>query len=334
MLINGIAFGSDLGDILTELQTQLHLNQIPYLQTMKETSTHFQVSCPYHKDGQERKPSMGIRKSDGKCHCFTCGKVVELQELISFCFGHTSDYIGAFGWNWLIKNFATISVEERKPIQLNLSRGKKFDVKQFEYVSEEELDSYRYTHPYWEKRGITNGCIIDLFDLGYDKKTDCITMPVRDESGKCRFVARRSVKTKYFNYPRGAEKPLYGLFEYESVRNKYVEWYCGAIDFREWKDELIVCESMIDALTAWQYGRYAVALNGVGSEQQFRDLSNVPCRKLILATDMDDAGKEARQKIKDNVKGKIITEYMWDLSVAKDLNDMDIQYFQGLQEVF
>ena len=41
--------------------------------------------------------------------------------------------------------------------------------------------------------------VIEQFDLGYDKSTDSITFPVRDKNGDCMFVARRSIKTKYFD---------------------------------------------------------------------------------------------------------------------------------------
>ena len=53
---------------------------------------------------------------------------------------------------------------------------------------------------------------------------------------------------------------------------------------------------MIDSLTCWVYGRYAVALNGTGNENQFKTLRNMPNRKFILATDMDEAGLKAREQ--------------------------------------
>jgi len=259
---------------------------------------------------------MGVKKSDGTCHCFACNEVVGLQQMISHCWGDDSQ-IGAVGWQWLLKNFLTVSVEERKDFVLDYSRDKKTVKK--EYVSEEELDGYRWTHPYWAKRKITDERIIELFDLGYDKATQCITMPVRDYKGNTLFIARRSVHTKYFNYPQGVEKPLYGLCE---IRTLDVS-----------PQEIIVCESMIDALTCWQYGKYAVALNGLGTQLQFKQLMDMPCRKLILATDMDSAGLQARERIKKYVRGKIITEYFWDLSVAKDINDMSKDYFDNLTEI-
>ena len=84
----------------------------------------------------------------------------------------------------------------------------------------------------------------------------------------------------------------------------------------------------------WVYGKYAVALNGLGNERQFKELRELPCRKLILATDADDAGMKARKRIRQNVKNKIITEYVWHRKKAKDINDMTKEMFINLEEVF
>ena len=123
MTINGMHFEADLSDILTELQHQLALNHIPLLQKMKDSGNDIYVQCPYHGDGQERRPSAGIRKSDGLFHCFACQEVHQLHEVISHCFGHYEDLIGSFGFKWLCKNFATVSVEERKDVELDFSRS-------------------------------------------------------------------------------------------------------------------------------------------------------------------------------------------------------------------
>ena len=162
------------------------------------------VQCPYHGDGQERKPCAGIRKSDGQFHCFACGEIHSLHEVISHCFGH-DDIIGKWGWKWLLKNFATVQLEERKDVPLDIYRDNKHNstVNSASYVTEEELDRYRYYHPYWERRGIVDDNIVELFDLGYDKEQRAITFPVRDIKGNCLFIARRSVVNKFFNYPKG-----------------------------------------------------------------------------------------------------------------------------------
>ena len=225
--------------------------------------------------------------------------------------------MGAFGWQWLMRNFATVQKEQRKELKLDLLRnnvhGKLSNVDDSTaYITEQELDTYRYYHPYWKKRGITNEHIIELFDLGYDKKSDCITMPIKDVTGKCVFVARRSVKTKWFNYPQGVQKPIYGLYEYylegqRRIDNQRPKRY-GKTYLLEQLSQVFICESMIDALLLWQAGYYAVALNGLGSTYQFTELKKLPCRKFILCTDNDGAGLKARKVLKQELSNKLVTE--------------------------
>ena len=334
MNINNVEFGADCYDIIRELQTQLYINNIQLISKIIDTPNNVQICCPYHKRGQERRPSAGIKKTDGTFHCLACGEVHTLSEVISYCFGHTEDILGKFGWQWLLKNFATISVEERKDVDLDFSRcnivrgisntsgvnscvatGISCD----QFVSEEELDKYRYYHPYWRKRGIVDERIIELFDLGFDKDSDCITMPVRDTSGKCVFVARRSVKTKWFNYPQGVHKPIYGLYEYNLEREKLSNMFmctgrgCGKTYMMSQIQarflNVFICESMIDALLLWQSGFFAFALNGLGSEPQIAELKKLPIRSYILCTDNDEAGRKARKELRKKLgDSKILTE--------------------------
>lgn len=316
MIINNVPFETDLMSILDELRSQLSANGIQLLHTMRDTPDNIQVCCPYHKDGQERRPSAGIKKSDGIFHCFSCGETHTLQEMISHCFGRYDDVVGAFGWEWLLKNFLTVSVEERKPIELNLSRTREENATL--YISDEELDKYRVYHPYMWKRKMTPE-VVEIFDIGYDKATNSITFPVRDIHGKCLFIARRSVATKFFNYPAGVEKPVYGLYEL-SRYGQYIK-------------EVIICESMIDAIYFWTVGKYAVALNGLGNELQFKQLKEMQCRKFILCTDSDDAGMKARSRIRKNIRNKMITEYVLPEG-RKDANDCTPEELLNLREIF
>ena len=318
MKINDVEFNAELEDILKELQNQLALNNIELLQKTKDSGDNIMVQCPYHGEGHERRPSAGILKRDGTFHCFACNETHTLSEVISHCFG--KDSIGTFGWKWLLKNFATVQVEERKDVALDFYRSSKSidDIDSTDYVTEEELEKYKYIHPYMYKRGLTDE-IIELFDIGYDVSTESITFPVKDISGNCLFVARRSVKTKWFNYPKGVEKPLYGLYELQLIP-KYTT--------------VIVTESMLDALSFWVVGKPAVALNGLGNELQFKQLRDLPCRKIILATDMDERGLEARKRIRKNLKNrKIVTEYFFPKG-RKDANECTKEELMNLVDVF
>lgn len=112
-------------------------------------------------------------------------------------------------------------------------------------ITLDELKSYDYIHPYMFKRRLTDE-IINKFDVGYDPKTQALTFPVWVD-GRCLFVARRRVNYKRFDMPEIYPKPIYGL-DYLTT------------------NEVIVCESILNALTCYVYGKEAVALFGTGSD--------------------------------------------------------------------
>ena len=312
---NGNIIMTDVQDIILELRHQLSLNGDNRFNKMIDTPANLMVCCPFHHNGQERKPSMGILKKSGVCHCFACGWVGSLSEMVSNCFGY--DDLGKFGDKWLIKNFLSVEVENRQDVTLDFYRNSKSDSgKNCNYVSEEELDSYRYFHPYMWKRKMTPDAV-DIFDVGYDSKTDCLTFPVRDVHGKCLFVARRSVKTKYFHYPQGVDKPVYGVYELSQLE--------------QFPDEIIIAESMINCITAWVYGKYAVALNGTGTKEQYEQLRKLPCRSYVLALDPDAAGEHGREKLRKALYDKLVYEYI--IPEGKDLNDLTKQEFDNLKKV-
>lgn len=342
MLINDIMINASCEEILSELQRQLAINHIPYLQKSHDAGKNIQVQCPYHGNGQERRPSAGILKKDGTFHCFACGAVHTLPEVISYCFGK-DDMFGKWGMKWILKNFATVKVEEREDVEIDLERNhtanknnildNSANNKHSSFVTEEELDSYRYYHEYWAERGIVDDDVIELFDLGYDKRTNCITFPVRDIDGNCLFVARRNVETKWFNYPKDVDKPLYGLYE---LHHAFMSDINPLYAFSELpKVKLYITESMIDCLLLWQAGKYAVALNGLGNELQFKQLRELLIRHYVLATDNDESGRKARDRIKFNIPRKMFTEIDFPRAI-KDIGECTKEQIQNIEkwEVF
>jgi DNA primase len=312
--INEVYYELSLKDIILELKNQLAINGIYLFNQIKELPEDLMVSCPFHKDGQERKASCGIRKSDGWTHCFSCGESCSLEQLISRCFGYAD--FGQYGLNWLTKNFLG-EIAEKRDLHIDLDRN----IKQItpEYITDIELNKYRYYHPYMFTRKM-NERVIEIFDIGFDKATQCITFPVRDENGNCLFIARRSVNIKYFNYPSNVEKPVYGLYELKKYANN--------------PDEIYVCESMINAITLWVYGKYAVALNGTGTKSQIEQLKKINCRKLILALDPDKAGRLGSIKLYKNLKNYKIITFLAGIPEGKDINDLDEEQFKKLYEIF
>ena len=327
MLINGVQFNAELKDIIQELRSQLIVNHIHLLNSIMDSGDDIMVACPYHKDGQERRPSAGIRKTDGKFHCFACGKTADLDEMVANCFGYNDP---AWGYRWIAKNFLTVQVEEREPIVLNLSRTKQAEETPKTFVDPEKLDSYRYTHSYLYKRGMTDD-IIERFDLGYDKDTDSITFPVRYwgslNFGQCMFVAKRNIKTKRFDLPKNLNKPLYGLYEvWEDLT-----YHKSTIDL---VPEVYVCEGLFDCLRLWCVGKYAVAGFGcLYSDYQMMLLEGLPTRKLVLAFDNDEAGKKGMAKLRKRIKNKLITEVVLPPG-RKDIGECTDEELNNLEEVF
>lgn len=299
--------------ILQRLKNELIYRGIDKLAVIKKSHNNIQVCCPIHKDGKERKPSCGINLDEsngtapGTVHCFTCGYVASFKEFVSDCFGYNDG--GDYGKRWLLENFVSLELEKRQNFKLNLSRVKP----EQKFVSEKELDSYRYLHPYMYKRHLTDE-IIGKFDVGYDEKTKCLTFPVWDEKGRCVFVARRSVKTKFFNYPKEVNKPVYAL---NFISNDTTQ--------------VVVCESIINALTCWTWGIPAVALIGTGSFEQYPILENSHIRKFLLALDPDEAGDKGRARLRKNVKGKMIIDLQ--IPEGKDVNDLTKDEFLNIMRM-
>lgn len=60
--INDTYYELNLLDIISELKNQLALNNVFLFNKIKELPEDIMVSCPFHKDGQEKKPSCRNKK--------------------------------------------------------------------------------------------------------------------------------------------------------------------------------------------------------------------------------------------------------------------------------
>jgi DNA primase len=334
LIVDGKPIIESIETIIGVLRYQLKEQGIELFQSIKRSGNNLMIHCPFHKGGQERRPSCGVKLEGddkvpaGYVHCFTCGYSAPFTQMISNVFG-VKDY-GQFGEKWLLKNFISLEITNRPNLDLNLSR--QFKNTKIKYVDEKELDSYRYYHPYMFARKLTKE-VIERYDVGYDKKTDCLTFPVRDESGGTLFIARRSVKSKFFNYPKEVEKPLYGIYElkkYLDDGNRKTNSYGGII--RNIKN-IYVTESIINALTVNVYGKWAVATNGCQfSELQVKQLEKLPAREIIIAYDGDEAGRVAAYKLKFRLNKRKLVSIL-QLPDGRDINDISEEYFKVLKRI-
>lgn len=305
--IEDILINTDTITMLEVLKDELALHGINRFFQFRLNGQNIQTTCPFHKDGQERKPSFGVNGELNKCHCFACGWSGSIEEMVSELFGYND--AGKFGKNWLIKHFNSVEIETRPNLMevLNGSSNNNSNITNNKhsgkYIPESLLDSYRYIHPYMYKRGLTDE-IIEEFDIGYDKSRNCLTFPILDLDGNCVFVATRNVSSKFFTLPKDLEKPIYQAYRFTSGKYK----------------EAWIVESFLNCLTLWRYGIPSMALIGTGNKHQYDILSKLPVRSYVLAFDPDDAGYKATQRFRRNVKNKLIKEVVY--KDDRDINDL------------
>ena len=320
------------------------LQSVGFIRIHKQVGNYMQIYCPFHSDGNERKPSCGVllheeyrngrKYPQGWTHCFTCGYAETLPDMITDLLKLRS--ISQTGIDWLTQHIPGFVPEFESefealiPNTLMSTLNDKYAVDYIQsltkpeskFVSESELASYRFTVPYMYERKLTDG-IIEKFDVGYDanwvasgksKPTPCVTFPVRDRDGHTLFICRRSIQGKFFNLPTGVTKPVYGLYELPND--------CKSV---------IICESCFNALTCWVYGRPAVALLGTGNAYQIQQLKELGVQEFILAFDPDDAGQRATAKLKRALKHVAIVWSFVGIPAGKDINDLSKEEFDALE---
>lgn len=316
---------SDTQSMLDMLKFDLVQHGVDRFHIFRNNGENVQTNCPFHKNGQERKPSFGVNGEIDKCHCFACGWSGTIEEMISELYGYQDE--GKFGKRWLIKRFNTVEIETRPNImegfngRNNITIRNNNDIHRFKQhiqgdksseqysgeITEEELDKYRYIHPYMYERGLTDE-IIERFDIGYDRERKEITFPVRDIEGRCVFIAGRSVKSKFFRLPKGKDKPVYQGYRF--ISGDYKKAY--------------ITESFLNCLTCWKYDKPAMAMIGTGNQKQYEILNKLPVREYILAFDPDEAGRKATERFRKNVHGKIIKELVY--TDNRDINDLQEEF--------
>lgn len=309
--------------VLDELKIDLAKHGIDRFHMFRNNGENIQTNCPFHKQGQERKPSFGVNGEIDKCHCFACGWSGTIEEMISELYGYIDN--GKFGEHWLSRKFNSIEIETRPNIMEGFhGRNIKNDIlggrcssttsdkvsnNQDTFISDEELDKYRYIHPYMYERGLTDE-IIERFDIGYDRARKELTFPIRDIDGRCVFIAGRSTERKFFRLPKGNSKPIYQGYRF--VTGGYRVAY--------------ITESFLNCLTCWKYDKPAMAMIGTGNKKQYEILNKLPVREYILAFDPDEAGRKATERFKKCVHGKIIKELVYPDN--RDINDLQEEFLK------
>ena len=317
--VNGMEIDTTYQQLLIDLKGSLMCNGIFLLNDIKPTGDNIMITCPIHKDGHEHKPSCGVSIvpkyqgskiiEPGTVHCFTCGYTAPLTSFISNCFGYKDG--GIFGNKWIKAQYNTgLTVKTRK-VELNLSR-QPITRGELPNVPEEVLQGYRFTVNYMYSRGLTDD-IIEQFDIGYDRKDDCVTIPVPNLKGEVKWLQRRSIIGKRYYIPSGINKTDYLLGASEVLRLKL------------YKQPVYIVESPFNMLTLWKLGLPAICIFGTGGGNQYKMLNKLPIRHYIIALDPDEAGKKGSRKLLHNLgKTKLLSKVNY--IDQRDINELDTEF--------
>jgi len=291
------------------------------------------VTCPFHKNGMERNPSLGIAKNEvrkvdgrvlpaGTCGCFTCGYTADIVKLVSDVLGFQSRI---FGERWIKKRYVTGAFGDR-PLNLNFSReSKQITTQRFNPVlvthyHSELLKSDRALS-YLRSRKLDNTNVLNMFGVGYDPESDMIVFPVYDLDGQVRMLKKRSIEGKRFDNTKDAYKAnlVFGLYQLKF--------------FGDRSEPVWVCESEIDALTVWTYGAQAIAIMGSSvTDEQVREILKLWHRQFIDGMDRDQVGRNGWRKFKNKTWSLGIRA--WDtknFGCKKDINELSKSEFERIQ---
>ena len=307
--IGQISLKAEVIDILRAIRQRTLYNGNLFLKDIREEEPAIMVTCPFHKNHNENKPSCGVFTKPyknfnvGDFHCFACEAKGNLVTLVGQCLGVGNEE----ATRWLVDNFdgSKINTLSLPKIELNTK-------KEVKTLDNNTLNRYNYYHPYLEHRGLTKKTL-DKFSVGYDAFRDAVTFPVWDEHGRLVFVTERSVTSKYFYIPKEADKPLY-LLNFALAENVPM---------------IMVTEAQIDALTAWQYGFPCCATMGTISDTQMKIINKCGIRIIVTAFDNDYYGDKFTKKFQNKVRNDILLYRFPFPSGKKDLNDLTEEEFNN-----
>lgn len=279
-----------------------------FFRIANESGDDILTQCPFHGFGNEQHPSFGICHNRanphyGKYHCFACdarGTILSLVNHLSNKEAYDNyaiQFIQAVSDIGFVDRNGIKTLAKREPMKLP-------------EVTEVELLSYRSEKVDYlsSKRRITD-LVQKVFDTGYDPVMNAVTFPVKRPDGTVAFVIRRSIDKKWYNYPAGVDKPVYGVFESYKI----------IPPTSPFAKKRVLVESAINALTLWGYGIPAWALLGTGSQTQIDFLNSTDIREFAICLDGDKAGMAGAAKLQKSLKARTPIIPMLP---GKDVNDL------------
>lgn len=261
--------------------------------------------CCFHAHNR-RSPSLRINVIKKKFYCWSCEARGSVNKILK---AHGLGYFEGFNTeDEFVKKMNDLLKPDAETDPSNA-------IANFDPI---ELKAFKYNHPYLLKRGYSQA-ILDANDIGFDKVTASVTIPVwfnREYRG----IIKRTVLPDYlpkYTYPPGFDK-VNVFYEPRPIK--------GMI-----KEYTLYCEGSLDALKSADADYYSRAILGCNfSEFQAKAVETDP-RQPIIALDNDPAGQEGLAKFlkKNRRLDLLIFKYP---EGKKDLGDCSAEEIrQGIQ---
>ncbi|MES9906139.1 MAG: CHC2 zinc finger domain-containing protein [Sedimenticola sp.] len=307
--------------------------------------------CPFHDD---KEPSLVITPKQNLWHCLgACqcgGSVIDwVMKAEGVSFRHAVELLLADYSPSLVANSGPVKQTTVRKLPTALEHSAE-DAKLLHQVMDyyhETLKQSPEALAYLEKRGLANAEAIDHFKLGFANRSlgyrlpaknrkegaairgqlqrigllrssghehfnGSIVMPVMDEAGTIAEIYGRKIND---SLRKGTPKHLYLPGPHAGVWN---------IEALKSSPEIILCESLIDALTFWCAGHRNVTA-AYGTEGFTADhlaaFKQHPIERVLIAYDRDEAGKQAADKLAQKLTAEGIDAYRIQFPKGMDTNE-------------
>tara|TARA_B100000131_G_scaffold304424_1_gene329427 strand:- start:164 stop:1141 length:978 start_codon:yes stop_codon:yes gene_type:complete len=264
------------------------------------SAENISAHCPFHKGGQERKPSFYVYvgtptrdKHVGASFCHTCGEGWSLPALLRKL------KVGRLVISDVKKRLDEISPAQKGSrlarLELDLTVLPEAILGAFEYLPKPLLDD-----------GFSKSLLVE-HEVGFDRTSKRIIFPIRNHKGDLVGLSGRTVVDDYPRY-KIYRSELHGVSPGYEFNKGRVLW--GLDKFYQTRMNtktdlpVILCEGFKAALWVIQQGYpHTAAILGTHLTDTQRALIQRVTNTLILFLDNDQAGKKATEKIIKSLEG-------------------------------
>lgn len=283
-----------------------------------EPEGHYMIVCPFHGDNN---PSMSINLIEGKFYCFGCNAVGDVYDFIKYANKDKSPFEQMRILSSIINNKKIskellisndINYKANKTKNIKADKDYYYNLKVVDWFNVETEDEYK-VKKYLKQRGYKPKILNETGCKLNDDSNYPILFPIFDNEifrGYIkRTMSRRIAKQRKYMYNTGFRRSCVLAGDYDN-------------------DVVIIVEGLLDKIKANQLGlKYVAATLGWKlSEKQKQKLIKSGVKKIICATDNDEAGRRGYRYLKSLDQFEVVRLHY--PKFVKDMGDVDKQIYK------